>query len=238
MDQTRVDDNIEASNALWSFGGNVPQNFEDHISRSVPLYKEAHDLIVQLSDFFIKDQSTCYDLGCATGELTQKLSGHHHQKNVHWVGIDCEEGMVSQAQKKTENKKNMEFFQGDILNFDFHPADLMISSYTMQFISPSKRQEAFNKVYESLNWGGAFILFEKVRGADARFQDILTTLYNDYKLDAGFTPEEIIAKTRSLKGVLEPFSSLGNHGLLSRAGFSDIQPVFKYLCFEGLLAIK
>ena len=30
--------------------------------------------------------------------------------------------------------------------------------------------------------GGGFILFEKVRGPDARFQDILQTLYTEYKI--------------------------------------------------------
>ena len=45
-------------------------------------------------------------------------------------------------------------------------------------------------------------------------------------------------KTRSLKGILEPFSTQGNLDLLSRAGFVDVMTVQKYLCFEGFLAIK
>ena len=52
------------------------------------------------------------------------------------------------------------------------------------------------------------------------------------------TPDEIIAKAKSLKGVLEPFSTQGNLDLLKRAGFVDIITIFKYLCFEGFLAIK
>ena len=50
--------------------------------------------------------------------------------------------------------------------------------------------------------------------------------------------EDWIAKARSLKGVLEPFSTAGNLGLMERAGFVDIMSVFKYVCFEGFLAIK
>ena len=82
------------------------------------------------------------------------------------------------------------------------------------------------------------MLFEKVRGADARFQDIFTTLYSDYKLRMGYSPDEIVSKTRSLKGVLEPFSSQGNYDMLKRAGFQDVNTVLKYLSFEGVLAIK
>jgi len=70
-----------------------------------------------------------------------------------------------------------------------------------------------------INWGGAFVMFEKVRGPDARFQDILVSLYNDFKQRNGFSTE-------------------GNLGLLRRAGFTDTTTVFKYLCFEGFLAIK
>jgi len=89
-----------------------------------------------------------------------------------------------------------------------------------------------------LNWGGAFILFEKVRAPDARFQDIATSLYTDFKIDQGYNDEEILSKTRSLKGVMEPFSTQGNIDLLGRAGFVDVMTVSKYICFEGFLAIK
>ncbi len=82
------------------------------------------------------------------------------------------------------------------------------------------------------------MFFEKVRANDARFQDITTSLYNEYKLDQGYSAEEILFKTRSLKGILEPFSTQGNIDLLKRAGFVDMITVFKYVCFEGFLVIK
>ena len=37
------------------------------------------------------------------------------------------------------------------------------------------------------------------RYSDARFQDIFTTLYNDYKLEMGYSHEEILNKTRSFE---------------------------------------
>ena len=46
----------------------------------------------------------------------------------------------------------------------------------------------------------------KKRGPDARFQDILTATYNDYKLDQGYSRYEI-EKNYKPQGVLEPFSS-------------------------------
>ena len=65
-------------------------------------------------------------------------------------------------------------------------------------------------------------MFEKVRFPDARFQDIMSQIYIDFKLDQGFSEIDIINKSKSLKGVMEPFSSQGNLQLLKRAGFKDI----------------
>ena len=53
-----------------------------------------------------------------------------------------------------------------------------------------------------------------------------------------FSNEEINSKTKSLKGVLDPFSTKGNLDLLKRAGFKDISTVAKFVCFEVFLAIK
>ena len=96
----------------------------------------------------------------------------------------------------------------------------------------------FDRIFNALNWGGGFLLFEKVRAPDARFQDMMSAIYTDYKLDNGYNSEEIIAKSRSLKGVLEPFSTQGNLDLLKRAGFVDIMTIMKFISFEGFLAIK
>ena len=54
----------------------------------------------------------------------------------------------------------------------------------------------------------------------------------------GYSHEEIINKTKSLKGVMEPFSTKGNLDMLKRAGFEDITPVVTDICFKGFLAIK
>ena len=63
-------------------------------------------------------------------------------------------------------------------------------------------------------------------------------LYNEYKLTNEYTPDHIMSKSRSLKGVLEPFSSKANLEMLARAGFKDVMTVYKYISFEGFLAIK
>jgi len=230
-------DNIIVQNANWKFNGDMVEHFEAHVSKSVPLYKEGHELIVKLSDYFVKDDSICYELGSSTGSLSSKLAKHHAFRDAKFTGIEIEKDMVRKANELYKSA-NLSFLCDDMTTMTLEKSDLIVSYYTIQFTHPKLRQELINKIYDSLNWGGAFILYEKVRANDARFQDIISNLYMEYKLDQGYEAKEIIAKARSLKGVLEPFSTEGNLDMLKRAGFVDILTVQKYMNFEGFLVIK
>lgn len=236
--QTNVGQGIEAENAGWSFGGEAADTFGDHVRSSIPMYDDGHELVCKLSDYFVRDDSVCYELGTSVGELLAKLARHNRAKSARWIGLDLESTMVEKARENVSELANVSVDVADVNLYDFEKSDLIVSYYCVQFIPPKFRQQLIDRIFESLHWGGAFIWFEKIRGPDARFQDILTTLYNDFKLEHDLEPEEIVAKTRSLKGVMEPFSTAGNLGLLKRAGFVDVMTVMKYLCFEGFLAIK
>jgi len=231
-------DDIEAKAGRWSFGGDVAKSFDNHIKKSVPGYEEGHDLISKLAPFFLGNNNSKFlEIGCSTGSLTKKVRIITERSDVEFIGIDIEEKMIDFA-KQNNTFQNCTFEVADIKDYEINNCSLITSYYTMQFINPSIRQFVINKIFKCLDWGGAFIFFEKVRGPDARFQDILQTLYTEYKISQGYNEKEIIGKTLSLKGILEPFSTNGNIDMLKRSGFKDINLVFKRLSFEGYLAIK
>lgn len=232
-------DNIKSLNAQWKFSGKTAKNFDKHISKSVPLYDWSHEIALKTSDFFLTEKSFVYDLGCSTGTfLNQICKRNDNYKKIKFFGIDEIPDMCNIAKKRNKYNKNVKIINNDISKVKINPCAMVSCFYTMQFIHPSKRQDIFNKIFKQLNWGGAFIFFEKVRAPDARFQDIISQMYQDYKIDQGYTPDEIISKSKSLKGVMEPFSSKANYEMLKRAGFKDIVSIMKFLCFEGWLAIK
>tara|TARA_B100000795_G_scaffold265180_1_gene246659 strand:- start:814 stop:1524 length:711 start_codon:yes stop_codon:yes gene_type:complete len=235
---TKVGNNINSKKGNWTFAKKkVVNNFDHHILKSVPLYKEGHQLILDLSEFFLKENAICYDIGCSTGELVKKIDNRLNIKTNKYYGIDTEKNMLQFAKRKNKSK-NISFINSDILKVKLKKSDLIISYYTMQFIKPKQRVEILKKIYKSLNWGGGFIMFEKVRAPDARFQDLMLKMYDEFKISNGFGLEEIASKTRSLYGILEPFSTNGNKQILKAAGFKDIMTISKYICFEGFLAIK
>ena len=235
--KNKVGNNIKAKNASWTFSG-IEKSFEKHISTSVPMYKEAHDIALNISDFFIKDRSMVLDIGCSTGLFLKKLTLRTKKINTKLIGVDNTKSMIDFCKKK--HSKKIRFFYKDYLKLKDNKFkyDFISSFFTLTFITPSQRQIFINKIFKELNWGGAFVLFEKIRGPDARFQDMFNLIYQDFKLSKGLSEEEIVNKSRSLKGIMEPFSDAGNLSILKRAGFSDITGIFQWMCFKGYLVIK
>lgn len=229
-------DGIAAGNAGWSF--DLPgEKFDEHIARSVPFYHEGHDLIARLSDFFLTDEAVAYDIGSTTGTLVGKILSRHPRRSMTVTGIEVIPAMVEYARGQVKDPR-ASFVCADALEFDYGKAHLFSLYYTLQFIHPSVRIDLLRTIHDRLHWGGGLLLFEKVRAPDARFQDYMSQVYRDYKLSRQFTAEQVLNKEKSLKGTLEPFSEAGNITLLREAGFSDITSVFKWVCFEGFLAIK
>ena len=229
---------INLQNSNWNFSGNVPQNFDKHITKSIPFYKESHYIGLLISDFFIPKNGLVCDIGCSTGTFISSLAKRHSSKKFKIYGYDEIPGMVKIAKKICKKNSRIKIIKEDILKIKLKNLNYITSFFTIQFIHPSKRQKLFNNIYNGLEWGGGFLFFEKVRAPDARFQDMTNQIYTEIKIKNGFSDSEIINKTRSLKGVMEPFSSNANILLAKRAGFKDVMSIFKYVNFEGFLAIK
>ena len=177
-------DSINTSRGGWDFKNINTEDFEKHVSKSVPNYLEGHEYIRFLSDYFIHNESTIYDIGCSTGNLIAKLSKYHKDKtDLNFLGIEPsvnfkKEFLANISELNTNH--SFEFVNNEIQEINFQQTDLVIAYYTIQFIPPRHRQKIISNIYKNLNWGG-FFFFEKVRGDDARFQDMLNLAYLEYK---------------------------------------------------------
>tara|TARA_B100000787_G_scaffold62669_1_gene46017 strand:+ start:997 stop:1698 length:702 start_codon:yes stop_codon:yes gene_type:complete len=224
----------------WQFNFSNAKSFEEHIERSVPDYTFSHDLIVNLSQFFLFEGSVCIDIGSTTGNLITKMIKNNTKDNLNFIAIEPEKKMVKLFNKSINKKKlkNIKILNNSFENCIIPKSDLIISHYTIQFIKPSSRPKTFKKIYKSLNLGGAFIFFEKIIGNNSKFETIFNSLLFDYKKKNKFTSEEILNKSRSLRGVMDPFKDIENLNFLKKAGFSKIQTIHQKINFKGYLCIK
>ena len=233
-----VGDDIVTVNTRWSFAGSTPQKFDAHVSKSVPLYSEGHELVSQCIEFFCRRGGIIIDVGCSTGTLLELLARKECCQEVSLIGFDLEADMVRVARQRCAQLENVTVRQSDVLSVDYTGSNAVIMYYTLQFLPPGDRRTALRLAYEGLAEGGALLLFEKTLAPDPRTQDILQQLYSEYKFDNGFDAMEIYEKARSLRSVMAPQPSADTHAVLTEVGFTSVVTIQKYLFFEGILAIK
>ena len=234
----KVDNMISAVEGGWQFTSEVAQHFDTHVRKSIPLYKEVQSMTVDMSEWFIHNGSTVYDIGSSTGETIFHLQKKHASKeNVRFIGIDNSEMMVKQARKKV-SANNVQFLCQDVVQTIFEEADLVISLFTMQFLSVPERVQVLQGAYQCLRNGGALIMAEKVLAEEGRFDQLWVELYWDFKNRQGLTDDQILQKARSIRGILRPLTLTENIKLLKTIGFNSIDVFFKWYNFAGILAIK
>ena len=114
---------------------------------------------------------------------------------------------------------------------------MITSIFTLQFIPLKDRQDMIDKIYNSLNKGGAFIFSEKVLSKHLKLQEIMTFQYYDFKRKT-FTPEEILTKENNLRNIMKPITLQDNLSMLKSAGFSEFDIFWRNNNFLSILAIK
>ena len=237
-DYRKVDEKISAVEGGWEFTSEVAEHFDTHVRKSIPLYDEVQQMTADMSEWFIHNGSTVYDIGSSTGETIFHLQKKHASKeNVRFIGIDNSEMMVKQAWKKV-SANNVQFLYQDVVQTEFEEADLFISLFTLQFLSMPERMQVLQRMYRCLRSGGALIMAEKVLAEEGRFNEIWVELYWDFKKGQGLTDDQILQKARGIRGVLRPITLTEHIRMLKMIGFNSIDVFFKWYNFAGILAIK
>lgn len=230
---------IKLENSNWKFDSTVVPIFDEHVKQSVPMYEEIHNLIADIAAWFLNDDTNVYDIGTSTGKVIHSLLKTYPKKDIKYIGIDRSDDMCNKAEKSFRGYDNVHIINQDVSqDYIFENASLVTSVLTIQFIQQKYRQDLINRIYNGLNKGSGFIMVEKVVGSNARFNKIWTDLYHEMKLRNGLSEKHVFAKSRAIRGVLQPYTVDENIQMLQEAGFRDIDTFFKWNNFVGFIAIK
>lgn len=234
-----VDETITAVPGEWRFDEEVSKAFDSHVRKSVPFYDELQRMVVELSEYFVSDGSVIYDLGSSTGETLYRLATYHAGKeNLQLIGVEVSDSMIEEARRKVTST-NVRFRHSNILDIEFSPPpDLVTSLFTLQFLRLAERRRLLERLADAMVEGGALLLVEKTRGDNSEFEDIWTELYWDFKRRNGLTPEQVLEKAGSLRGVLNPLTQKENLLMLQQSGFDRVEPFFKWYNWTGFIAVK
>ena len=213
--------------------------FGSHLRTTVPFHDEIQRLVVELSEYFVRDHSVVYALGSSTGQILNLLSSTHRGKeDVELIGLDLSKSTINEA-AKTVNKADVPIDHEAIMNINFLPSTNFVTAlFTMQFLTVAERRRLLTRVNQGLVEGGGLIMVEKVRAEHPRFENLWTELYGEFSRRQGLTAEEILQKAQSSRGILKPLSVAENRRLLHQSGFTNVDVFFKCYNWAGFLAIK
>ena len=221
------------------------EGFDEHIEQSIRGYSNLLEDVISLSRYFVEDNTNVYDIGCSTGKLTARILEHNHKAcpDAQYVGVEIAEGFFGNlADRKIELSEDypdtsVKFIEDDIRNYEFENCSLVTSLFTLQFMPYSCREEVINNIYNGLNEGGAFIFGEKIDTSHSRIENMLRTVYYEFK-SKSFDYEDIMQKELTLKNMLKPNYWCEIERMLDQAGFKAVQSFWQNHLFIGAIAIK
>ena len=222
----------------WSFD-NMPESYDTHLTRSIPLYQESQFFISKLSSYFIKDENINYEIGCANGTIIGGIAKEYKDfKKTKFIGIDLSKKLIIEAKKRYKNIKNLSFQNSNASKYNFKKCNLAIIHYVLQFMSNEEKKILLKKIHKQLIKSGSLIVFEKTLMEDSYSQEIFSGIYHDFKFDNEYSPEEVIKKSLSLRSIMRSNTSESNMELFKECGFKSIYKFFKWGPFEGYICLK
>lgn len=225
----------------WEFDEEVTAVFENMLERSIPQYELMRQLVFGIGKRFVTQGSDILDLGCSKGDSMADFVAHFGACN-RFIGVEVSKPMLEASKKRFANLIDLNMV--NIMDLDLRKdfpkvvSSLILSVLTIQFTPIEYRQNIIQKIYDSLDVGGAFVFVEKILGNSAEVDELFVDLYYGMKSDNDYTKEQIQRKKASLEGVLVPMTAKANEDMLRMAGFVKVDCFWRCLNFAGWVAIK
>jgi tRNA (cmo5U34)-methyltransferase len=225
----------------FRFDDKVAEVFPDMIKRSVPGYEIMIFKLGQLTQKFIQEGSSLYDLGCSLGAATQIMQKNSLANHCKIIAVDNSQAMLERCKAHIQAfnfKTPVEFILDDIQNINIENASVVSLNFTLQFIEPAQRQNLIDTIYQGMRPGGLLFISEKISFADQSINQLLIDLHHDFKRDNGYTELEISQKRSALENVMKIDTFDTHHQRFEQAGFKHATTWYQNMNFASMIAIK
>jgi len=207
------------------FDFNKIEDFDKHISLSIPNYDMLSAQIITYADYFLEWGYNVYDLGCSTGRHLKLMA---KKDGIDYIGYDSS----NLIPKDTEYCK---FIKADLHDIKLGPSSLVLSIFTLQFLHEKTREKILDEVMKSLKPGGALIVAEKTFSCDSKIQSIMDSAHREYK-SQHFKPAEIFKKEIELRDNMRPKRYHDLVRELSEIG--TVQEIWRSFNFVAFIVLK
>ena len=214
------------------------EGFDNHIDTSIRGYGDLWQDVVDISQYFVENNTTVVDIGCSTGKMLKyMIAQNKFAPQAEYEGIEIEEDFWKEYEDDEKDWNSLRYHKGNVLEYWFTNCSYVTSIFTLQFMSHKDRQEVIKNVYNGLNPGGAFVFAEKTMPENVRIHEIRTFTYYDFKRRA-FTTDDIMDKERQLRHMTKPSTRTEIIDMCEEAGFVAVDSFWQNHAFTGFIALK
>ncbi|MBL7214155.1 MAG: carboxy-S-adenosyl-L-methionine synthase CmoA [Phycisphaerae bacterium] len=227
--------------ADFIFDEKVASVFDDMIRRSVPGYATVIAMTKVFAEHYAQADSVCYDLGCSLGASTLAMRKGIDKPGCKIIAVDNSPAMVKQCSEviaADDSIVPVEVRLCDIQDVPIENASVVVMNFTLQFLSPDRRDAMIQKIYDGFRPGGVLLLSEKIAFADSDKQMFETDMYHEFKKLMGYSDTEVAQKRKALEKVLLPETLDAHRMRLKNAGFAKTYLWFQCFNFMSLAAFK
>ncbi|SDM48558.1 tRNA (cmo5U34)-methyltransferase [Daejeonella rubra] len=219
------------------FYDQLSSSYTDLIKKCVPRYDEL------LSNMFLYLQPDfkplrILDLGCGTGNLTQRILEHFPDAKIDV--LDLSEDILHECMNRFDNKSNINYLQADFksMNLPGGTYDLVMSSIAIHHVEDPFKFKLYTDVFQSLKMDGLFIFADQTRGITDEIYFKNIECWKAEALKLGST-EENWKMWMAHQDAHDFHSPVGWHlENLQKAGFNEVDLLSKYLMWGVFWAKK
>lgn len=201
--------------------------FDKQVLKNIPKYPEMLTALINaIPDN--KETPKILDLGCGTGNITQKIMEKFPNAQV--TCLDLSENMIEIAKNKLSSYENIEYIIGDFTKTEMtEKYDAIVSSLALHHIPNDKeKQDMYKAIYEALNINGVFYNADVIQGNSTYNEQLNNKIAEQDMLDNGITQEEIIEHKGKRDANDIPTTTYNHIKMLENVGFQEIDVIWKY----------
>lgn len=202
---------VPAKADRFEFDPEVARVFPDMAARSIPNYHLAHKLHVAMArETLSREGCKILDVGASRGALLDHIVADGHSK-FQYLAVDNSEAMCEMLKSAygQSDTFGVEVLCADITSrsaeriYEPDQFDIVCCNYVLQFLHPEHQIPILVDLINSVKPGGWFFLGHKaVHRGD--LGELAHEQYIQWRMENGYTREEIEAKTKALRGSMFP----------------------------------
>lgn len=176
------------------------------------------------------------DIGAGTGLCSHFLLKKYPDAKL--TLIDLSDQMLEIARKRFAKHTSVQYIAQDYTQYEFSKQyDIIVSALSIHHITSDQKETLYAKIFRILKPGGVFVNADQVLGQTDFLENLYTVDWRRKIEASGLCREELDAAYERIK--LDKMSSLSDQlTWLQKAGFTDVDCVYKYFNFAVLFGRK